>query len=86
MAIIACKDCKFCQLRPTPTCFHSQSFVNITNYYTGTVTVLPQSDQAMRTIGTCGPNAVLFSPIVAGWVGLVNREPIDTPLEAKPLS
>ena len=56
----ACRDCEWCELRPTPLCFHPKSFVQTHNFYQGTVQSIPQSDQSMRTIGACGLNATLF--------------------------
>ena len=58
----ACKHCKWCEIRPTPICFHPKSFVEQHNFYQGTVQLKPQSDQSMRTIGQCGFTATLFEP------------------------
>jgi hypothetical protein len=61
--MIACKDCKYCELRPSPMCFHPQSRVEIPNYFLGTASNTVQSAQSMRAVGACGPDATLFEPI-----------------------
>src|SRR3974390_775158 len=56
----ACKDCKWCQLRPTPYCFHPQSLIQLFNPYLATFTTIAQTGGAMRSIGACGPSAKLY--------------------------
>jgi len=60
--MVACRDCKWCQVRPTAKCFHPKSFVELPNYYLGTTTRVPQSEQSMRSVGACGPDGDLFEP------------------------
>ena len=60
MAAPACEDCKWCQLRPTPYCFHPQSYLSVFNPYQANNTMVVQTDRAMRSTGACRPAGILF--------------------------
>lgn len=63
--MIACKDCFWeADRRDGHVCEHSQCFVSITDYDSGTSHMTQYSLNAMRTVGPCKPEALLFKPKV----------------------
>jgi len=60
--IVACKGCKWCEVRQYAICVHSKSYAQMFDFYSGNVITQPMSTQTMRTIGPCRPEAVLFEP------------------------
>jgi hypothetical protein len=65
----ACRDCRWSTTEDPdypsrqPSCHHPQSFIEISDHYTGTTKTVARSVQMMRMFtDNCGPDAKLFEP------------------------
>jgi hypothetical protein len=63
----ACRDCLHIgpihpDSFPEPRCLHPKSYIEVKDYLDGTVRTITHSINAMRAMGPCGPEGILFAP------------------------